>query len=424
MRRARGTRWGLALFLLVAACASGESADSTVPISLATSCAAVEGEQVPWDDGPTATLDVVASVGHLDVYAVEYPRPGPTTGLWSQWGQGVIGPDGHHYSAVGDHLGVDGNSYLFVYDPSRRTVTRFADALTVIERESGTWGFGKIHAPMVVDECGGVWAATYWGTRTGIRDYDGDHLIRIDPQERTVADAGVVVEAHGVPSMTIAAGSQIVVEAVDPWTDTGVLAHWDVLSSRVASGHEDPDQTGFRALAVDSEGRVLFSTGGGRLMAWDSTSGTAEQVTDDLPGEWMRAATPVDGSGVIYGVTQDPPALFSLDADGRVELLGDPGGYTTSLGFDERGGRVFWMAGAHGDSWETGATVMTLDVDTGEMFEVVSLQPVFEGELGLRVGGTYSMVYSGGRLFIGVNASPIDDDSGFGRVVLVVVEGL
>jgi hypothetical protein len=34
------------------------------------------------------------------------------------------------------------------------------------------------------------------------------------------------------------------------------------------------------------------------------------------------------------------------------------------------------------------------------------------------------MVYDDGRLIIGVNASSLDDDSGFGTVVLVGVEGV
>jgi hypothetical protein len=66
---------------------------------------------------------------------------------------------------------------------------------------------------------------------------------------------------------------------------------------------------------------------------------------------------------------------------------------------------------------------MAMDTASGEITEVASLLDPFE-ELDLLPGGTYSIVYDEGRLILGVNASDLDDDSGFGTVVLVVVEGV
>jgi hypothetical protein len=88
------------------------------------------------------------------------------------------------------------------------------------------------------------------------------------------------------------------------------------------------------------------------------------------------------------------------------------------------GGRIFWMPEAHGGAWEVGAAIMSMDTSTGEITEVVSLLDPFEESLDLLPGGTYSIVYDEGRLILGVNASDLDDDSGFGTVVLVVVEGV
>jgi hypothetical protein len=67
---------------------------------------------------------------------------------------------------------------------------------------------------------------------------------------------------------------------------------------------------------------------------------------------------------------------------------------------------------------------MSMDTATGEITEIVSLLEPFEKNLDLLPGGTYSIVYDEGRLILGVNASDLDDDSGFGTVVLVVVEGV
>jgi hypothetical protein len=418
----------VALVLVVSACAQATSTGSVggdePHTEIPSDCRSQSGG-VGWQESESVFLKKIDSDGGYEVYAAEYPFPGPTEGLWSQWGQGVVLPDGRHFSAVGDHLGVDGNSHLFVYEPESKILTRFMDVLSVVDRPDGSWGFGKIHAQMVVDRCQRIWAATYWGTRSGIREYEGDHMILIDPRLGTVVDQGIVSEGRGVPSMNVTDnGSLLVVEAVDPASDTGRLVSWDTEGLANDSHLEEPDHLGFRALAVDVQGRVIFSAGSAQLATWDVEANIARPLTDDLPGDWMRAVTNPGPDGTLYAVTQDPPALFALRSSGAVEVLGDPGGYTTSLGYDEAGGRVFWMANAHGGAWKSGAAVMTLDTETGQISEVLRLRDAFESELGLLPGGTYSMVYSEGTVVIGVNASDIGDDSGFGTVVLVVVEGL
>ena len=395
---------------------------TTVPIEVPTDCDASEGAQ-PWAALSSVELQRIDRGGEVQVYAAEYPLPGPTSGLWSQWGQGVVAADGLLFSAVGDHLGLDGNSHFFVYDRKSRELTRFMDVLSVIGRPADSWGFGKIHAQMVTDRCDHVLVATYWGSRSGIRDYEGDHLLRIDPVAETIADQGVIYGGRGIPSMTITSDrSLLVTEAVDPESQTGVLVSWDSTSSTPVLTLGDPRHTGYRSLAVAADGRILFSVGDGELEAWDPESGDTSTFTRDLPGDWLRAVTPLLPDGSLVGVTQDPSKLFSVSSGGAVEQLGDAGGYTTSLALDVLGGRVFWMANAHGAAWEQGAPVMSMDLQTGTQSVVVYLRDFFANELGLLPGGTYSIVYDEGMLFIGVNSSKLGDDSGFGTVVLVVIE--
>ena len=250
-------------------------------------------------------------------------------------------------------------------------------------------------------------------------------MILIDPSLETVVDQGIISEGRGVPSMNATdSGSLLVVEAVDPGWGIGRLVSWATEDLANDSHLDEPNHLGFRALAVDTQGRVIFSVGSARLATWDVEANIARPLTDDLPSDWMRAVTNPGPHRTLYALTQDPPALFAFGSSGAVEALGDAGGYTTSLGYDEAGGRVLWMANAHGGAWESGAAVTTLDTETGRISEVLRLRDAFETELGLLPGGTYSMVYSDGSLIIGVNASDIGDDSGFGTVVLVVVEGL
>src|SRR5690606_4838368 len=53
-------------------------------------------------DGAEVTLERIGQGSGWELYAAGYPLPGPTEGLWSQWGQGIVSSvDGHHYSALG-----------------------------------------------------------------------------------------------------------------------------------------------------------------------------------------------------------------------------------------------------------------------------------------------------------------------------------
>ena len=84
-------------------------------------CPATDAPAPP--NGPSAELQVVqpAAGERPEVAMVRYPRPDRPAGgtnPWSQWGQGLVLPDGRFLSAIGDHRGADGNSYLFAFDPA------------------------------------------------------------------------------------------------------------------------------------------------------------------------------------------------------------------------------------------------------------------------------------------------------------------
>jgi len=448
-KRSRVVRVGASMIvpLLAVACAGNGLSDSetaTTMVGTTTESSSPGGTKavpgdcpapddgVAWRDDGTVTLAQIASEDGVEVYAAEYPLPGPTDGLWSQWGQGIALGDGRHLSAVGDHLGVDGNSHFFVYDSADRTLTRFADVLSTVPHESGGFGYGKIHAQMVMDRCGTVWAATYWGTRDDLAyegGYEGDRLLAIDPRGLTISDHGAIAGEYGIPTMTITTdGATVVAGSVDVESgdvDRGVLTVFDTSSGEVVNRADDPRQEGFRALAIDPvSGGVAYSIGDESLAALDPGSGQITDLDLTLPGWWLRAVTRPTPDGTVYGVTDDEPILFSTAGDGSLEELGDPGGTTTSLAMTPDGATLFWMPEAHGGAWEVGANIMSMDTATGDMTEVVSLLDPFEEALGLLPGGTYSAVYDQGRLILGVNASALDDDSGFGTVVLVVVEGV
>lgn len=393
------------------------------------SCAS--GEIVRLREDASVVLEEIASEDGLTVFAAEYPLSGPTEGLWSQWGQGIVASTGLHYSAVGDELGSDGNSYVYRYDPATRELTRVMDVLSLTDHQPGAWGYGKIHSQMVEDACGSIWFFTYWGTQEDLvygKGYEGDLLLQLDPVSGTITNHGPVVGHRGVPSLRATSdGRYLVAEAVEPGTEEGSLVVIDTATAGILHDVSDPGHVGFRALAEDAEGRILYSYYDQRLMALDVATGEVTDPGTHLPAdEWdfLRAATPLTSDGSFYAAMQENDVLFRVDSNGQITELGSAGEYTTSLAMtpDER--YVYFMPGAHGSSWEVGGYVRVIDTESGEISNVVSLLEPFEEELGLLVGGTYSINYYEGRLIIGVNASPIGDDSGFGTVVLVVVEGL
>mgnify|MGYP001814329809 CR=1 FL=1 len=166
------------------------------------------GDPVPWD--PTATETAVDLRTGSDrgpgVRIAEYQVPDSLGAPWSQWGQGIVLGDGRFLSAVGDHRGIDGRSFVYVYDPAAAELERVIDVQAVVGHVAGATGYGKIHAPMLAGPCGEIYAATYWGSRRDLvddADYRGDVLLRIDPAEATVTDLGVIYPGHGVASMAL-----------------------------------------------------------------------------------------------------------------------------------------------------------------------------------------------------------------------------
>ncbi len=375
-----------------------------------------------WREGPTAELEVLQERGPR-VSAVAYPLPEAPYRLWSQWGKGVVLRDGRYLSAVGDERGADGNSYVYEFDPATGRLTLVFDVMEVVDHTPGAWGYGKIHAPMLETPCGDVVTATYWGTRRGLvfgDGYDGDLLLRIDPVARTVENLGVIAEGRGVPSMALALdGRTVFAEAVEPVGDTGELVTID-LTTGARTSVSIPGHRTFRSVLVGPDGVPWVAVGGGAIAGVEA-DGTVV-VEKGLPGDVLRMATPPGPDGTVVGVTVDPDVFFRRDPDGTIVTLGPALGYTTSLARTADGATVYSMPRAHGAAWTLGAPLQALDVATGRLETVVELQPLVEETLGLRVGGTYSIAVDDTRIYLGVNASPIDDESGFGSVVLILVE--
>jgi hypothetical protein len=385
--------------------------------------------------GPSAEIVTLqeAADSRAGVAAVVYPRPDASGDPWSQWGQGLVLPDGRFLGAMGDHLGRDGNSYLFVYDPDRGRITRFTDVLAAVDHDPGDWGYGKIHGQLVPGGCDEVYVATYWGTDEGIEftgTYRGDVLLRLDTRTLALEPLGAPVPEHGIPSLAgpgrdgLVYGEAVVPAPGDPiGSKRGAFFAYDATTAEVEFRADDDRLNGFRNVMVAADGRAYISAAGGRLLVYEPGTAELRPHPEPLPGAFLRASTRPAADGTIYGVTERPANLFALRPDGTIDDLGAARGYTTSLALSPDGTRVFYVPGAHGDSAEQGTPLVAVDTRTGEQTTLVELNELVRAELGLTLGGSYSVAVdqSGERVYVSMNAGP-DAEEPWGEVVLVVVD--
>jgi hypothetical protein len=393
--------------------------------------------------GPSATIESVADAndGSPAVSMVRYPRPERATGgsnPWSQWGQGLVLRDGRFLSAIGDHRGRDGDSYLFVYEPSTKKLTRFADVSSLTEHEPGDWGYGKVHGQFVAGKCDTAWFATYWGTRDDIvynDRYRGDALFRIDTSSLDTKMVDVPVEEHGIPSLAGGPTPGLLYgEAVDPSADGSSAGHelgaffvYDTVTEKVIHRSDDMDHGTFRNVLVDGSGRAYVAGENGRLLRYVPGADKLEDAGVRLPGGGaLRASTVPAPDGTVYGVTQDgkspTEALFALAPDGKVRSLGEAKGYTAALALSRDGSRLYYVPGAHGDAWNEGTPVIEVDTQTGKQRTLVELNPLAEEHLKLTLGGSYNVALDRKRnvLYVGANAGSTHDRP-WGEIVLAVV---
>jgi hypothetical protein len=425
----------IALSLLLVACSNG--GDTPTPTSAPHP--AKRGERTgrnhakssdcaPTRDvaGPSkSTLQRVATAPAID--AAVYPRPTYTAKQWSQWGQGVVLPDGSYVSALGDHCGRNGDAFVFASDG--HALERVADVDEVLDQQPGAWGYGKIHGQAVAMADGNVYLATYWGDRQGIaygNGYTGDAILRYDPRTRRLTSLGVPVPRHGVPSLAgWAEGGLLYGEAVEPnvGENKGVFFAFDIKTGKTVFTSDEPRHAGFRSVAVSAAGDALFSAGEGKLWRFDPRDRKLREVAGTLPGAWMRAATRPGPDGTIYGVTREPDMLFALKPNGAITSLGAVRGYTASVALSADGKRLYYVPFAAGDGWKEGTPLVEVALASGKQSDVVRLNDTVGKALHLTVGGSYNVAVdaTGRRVYVGLNAGP-DTKKTFGEVVLAIVD--
>ena len=367
------------------------------------------------------------------VTVLRYPQPDGPGAPWSHWGQGLVLDDGRFLSAMGNHLGEDGASFLYVFDPVTEELTEVADLASVIGGDP-SWGYGKVHGQIVAGAGGDAYLATYWGTRNDLTytpSYQGDVLLRVDTGTLDVESLGVVLPEHGIPSLGGSPdGSTVFGEAVDPVRsegaegDVGAFVAYDTVSGEVVFRSDTDDHVGFRSVMVDADGTAYLAGDEGRLLVYEPGASELTEHPERLPGGgWLRAATFPTDDGTVFGVTRSPEELFAMESDGSLRPLGPAQGYTTSMAAEPDGSRVYYVPGAHGGQPELGAPVVAVDAASGEQTTLTRLADHVADDLGLVVSGSYSVTLddAADRLFVMLNAGMSEDDP-WGEVVLTVID--
>jgi hypothetical protein len=126
---------------------------------------------------PTHTVAVTPP----GVEFVPFDLPGHTGNPWSTWGGGHYASNGRFYAAIGDHLTIDGNSYLYEYDPITQVLKAIGDINTAAGHVDGEWGHGKVHSQINKGGDGYIYATSYRGSPLGVtftENFTGGVIVR------------------------------------------------------------------------------------------------------------------------------------------------------------------------------------------------------------------------------------------------------
>jgi hypothetical protein len=284
---------------------------------------------------------------------VLYPHPEGAYN-WTHWGTGTVASTGKVYGAIGNMLGVNGNSYIYEYNPDTKVMQAVADL------QSGTpgfqptdWGTGKIHARIDEGIDGGIYASGWWGPTPG-SSYVGDQVFKYDPVNKTIAGLGIPLAQAGAPSMRMSTTSMLLyAEEENPITKTTKFVAYDVTTKTTIfqGGHTGGRYA--RDMFVDLQGKAYFNNGssGGRgvLQVYNPVTNSLSTFPATMPEADLRRATRADANtGVMYGLTKGNFKLFRLDpnkqtVDTLTTLWGGATGELADMDLDPTGRYIYYI---------------------------------------------------------------------------------
>jgi len=393
----------------------------------------------------------------LDPIKDSAPPAGETLRQWTVWGQGTIDPaTGRFYGAVGDHAGRDARIHIVVFDPRTKKISLSPEINASLGARPGAFADGKIHGRLdfYSDQGPWLWFCTYWAkypepsAEDYATGYEGGHIGRYNVLTGDVVDEGVPLPHASWPSHIVDAGRGRLYAA----GHFGEFLAWDIGAKKVLFAGRLPAglSWGNRVLLLDEKtGSVYSSNADGsdptfNMIRYDPAGNRFEKLPLPMPPDEKGERGPIRANtarrgpdGLFRAVTQNG-ILFAFDPEkATIEPLGScwPGGrrYTTSIASSPDGRYLYYLPGAHGDSFLEGSPVVQYDTQQKRFKVLAFLSSELLSKYGYLVGGTYSVVLdpSGETLYILMNGVFRDpQDSGplpkedFGAPVLLIVRGV
>jgi hypothetical protein len=376
----------------------------------------------PPDFKPPVAFSVANRVPVVDFLA--YPIPDYES-KWSHWGTGVIHSNGMVYSAVGDRRGIDGNTYLFEFDPSARSIRRLAHLQAAMSGfVPGDFGFGKIHGRVDEGLDGRLYFAGWGGRWRDDPKYAGGRVFSFDVARQEFSDLGVPVPSWGSPSTRLYTDGSLLYGEFQNIERTEIdFVAVDVRSGRVIfrGGHDGPLEDQPRAFFVDADGNAYYGNGGGTLEVYDRAANSLRPFPARMPGKALRRTTRPAADGVLYGVTKREHVLFRLDPSAEtitplVELFTE----VAAMDLDPTDRYIYYVAGQnHSDA--DGTQLVQVDLESDAAQKVIAfldgpIEERFDYSLGYRRANhpapapdSYNLIVSGdGRtVFVTFNGTVI-----------------
>ena len=320
-----------------------------------------------------------------------YPKMYLATGLMWQgesaqntcWNKICEDKDGRIWFAGGDHWGTDrkggvyegryerpwgfGNATVHYYDPKTdKAYEAFEiDRASALFSNAETPGHGKIHADVVTDDDGNIWTGGYlgssydheWCQQYYPKSYVGGAIIKYDPKTKDIDYYGIPNPGGGLVSVKFDTKRKVAHGCtVDRQRyyriniDTMELKRYEIARY---SGRE---------IIVDHNGNPWFPNEFDSLTKFDPDTETYTDYDAKIPG--LRASV-CSKNGVIYGIS-DPGFVWSWDTKtntveeyGHVVGTPDTRVYTPNIALDEKWGRLYFMAGGHGNTL-AGMPILTI----------------------------------------------------------------
>ncbi len=355
--------------------------------------------------------------------------------LWSSWGDGYFASNKRYYTAIGDHLGYNGKSYLYEYDPTRRILTRIVDVAESIRQKNDEYGHGKIHAQLQ-EHNKALYFATYWGKQGEVEQaytqgYKGSLLFRYDLQTRSLTNLGAIAPKKGLPGSILDPNRGLLyfygVEG-----EKGDVVVYD-LKKRIVKFQGGNEHTAdHRTFMLDKNGKVYFSDANGKLSFYDPGKNAISTTELVLPGadNRLRASSAATSKGIIFGMTR-AGRLFSFDpAKQTINDLGNnfhTGEYNAAMVLSPDEKYLYFAPGSHGSAATIGTPVIQYNIAARSRKVIAFLhQPVLE-KADYYIAGNYNLRIDpqGATLYGTFNGSkPIleKDPQEFGLPCVVVIK--